>query len=183
MSEIDVLESVLSKTAAIVDGVADDQLALPTPCTEFDVAGLRNHIVGWSQVFAAGSAETAYEGDPFSFEAGGDPAAEFRASAAAIVQGWRDNGFDRQVSLVGGGSPGELVFNMTLMEYLQHGWDLATATGQPIPYTDAEADAALARAEQTLKDEYRGDAFGPRVEVAADAPAVDRFVAFMGRRP
>lgn len=183
MAEIDILESVLGKTADIIDGVRPDQLNGSTPCPDYDVAALRNHIVGWSQVFAAGSTETPYEGDPFGFTAGADPAAEFRAAAADIVAGWREHGFDRQVALVGGGSPGHLVFNMTLMEYLTHGWDLATATGQPLPYTDAEAAEALQRAESTLLDEYRGDAFGQRIPVPADAPALDRFVGFMGRTP
>lgn len=183
MNEIDVLESVLGKTAAIIDGVRPDQLAAPTPCPELDVAALRDHIVGWSQVFAAGSTGVPYEGNPFEFTVGDDPAAEFRAAASAMVQGWRDHGFDREVKIVAGGSPGEMVFNMSLMEYLTHGWDLATATGQELAYTEPEAVEALRRAEGTLRDEYRGDAFGPRVTVPDDAPALDRFVAFMGRRP
>ena len=81
--------------------------------------------------------------------------------------------------------PGEMVFNMTVMEYLTHGWDLAVATAQPIPYTDAEAEEALSRAQATLPPEYQGEgmAFGAPVDVADDAPAIDRFVAFLGRPP
>jgi len=183
MTEIDVLASVLDKTADVIDGVSDDQLAQPTPCSDYDVAGLRNHIVGWSQAFAAGSAERPLDIDPMAYEAGDDPAGEFRAAAADIVQGWHDHGLDREVKISSGSSPGAMVFNMTMMEYLAHGWDLATATGQPIPYSDAEGAEALARAEATLPDEYRGDAFGPKVPIADDAPAVDRFIAFMGRDP
>lgn len=183
MTEIDLLESVLDKTAAVVDGVADDQLAAPTPCPDYDVAALRDHIAAWAQVFAAGSSERPFEGDPLAPPTVADPAAAFRSAAAEIVQGWREHGLDREVRAFTGTSPGEMVFNMTLMEYLMHGWDLATATGQVLEYTEPEAEEALRRAEATLLDEYRGAAFGPRVPIAADAPALDRFVAFLGRDP
>ena len=81
--------------------------------------------------------------------------------------------------------PGSMVFNMTVMEYLAHGWDLATATGQPIPYTDDEAADVLVRARATLPAEYQGEgmAFGAIVPVGDDATPVERFVAFMGRQP
>ncbi|WP_405702774.1 hypothetical protein OG209_38795 [Streptomyces sp. NBC_01383] len=71
----------------------------------------------------------------------------------------------------------------TVMEHLTHGWDLATATGQPIPFTEQEAMETLARAEATLPPQYRGEhmPFGPIVPVAENASAVDRMVASMGR--
>jgi len=183
MTEIDILESVLGKTGDIIAGVGDDQLTQPTPCSEYDVAALRNHVVGWSQAFAAASVERPFEGDAMAYAAGDDPVGDFRAAAADIVRGWRDHGMDRDVTISGGSTPGAMVFNMTMMEYVAHGWDLATATGQPITYTDTEATEALARAEATLLDAYRGDSFGPRIPVADDATAIDRYVAFMGRHP
>jgi uncharacterized protein (TIGR03086 family) len=78
-----------------------------------------------------------------------------------------------------------MVVNMTVMEYLTHGWDLAIATGQPVPYADEEAAAALERAQGTLPPQYRGagQPFGDIVEVPDDAPAIDRFVGFLGRNP
>jgi uncharacterized protein (TIGR03086 family) len=183
VSEIDVLESVLGKTAQLLDGVDADDLGRPTPCDEFDVAALRDHIVGWSQQFAAGSVERSLDMDPATYKAGDDAPEVFRRAADDMVHGWREHGLDREVRLSIGASPGPMVFNMTLMEYLAHGWDLAAATGQQIPYTEEEAADVLARAEATLRDEYRGDVFGPRQDVPEGAPAIDRFVAFMGRDP
>jgi uncharacterized protein (TIGR03086 family) len=85
----------------------------------------------------------------------------------------------------GAPQPAESVFNMTLMEYLTHGWDLAVATGQPVPYSEAEAEEVLRRAEATLPPQYRGGdmPFGEIVPVADDAPAIDRLMGFMGRDP
>jgi uncharacterized protein (TIGR03086 family) len=185
MADIDVLESVLDKTAGVLAGVKKDQYTQSTPCPDYDVRALVNHITGWVQSFAEGANGETYDGDPTTYEAGDDPAAEFRTSAARIVDGWRANGTDRKVGLMGGDLPGEMVLNMTIMEYLAHGWDLARATGQPIPYTDDEAAVALERAKTTLPPEYQGEgkAFGAIVPVPDDAPAIDRFVGFMGRNP
>src|SRR5262249_5460617 len=145
-----------------------------------------NHIVGWVQVFAAAAGGDRYEGDAMAYEAGADPGAEFRDAADRLVAGWREHGFDRKVVI---GSPdgldGRSAFNMTLMEYLAHGWDLAVATGQPLRYSDDEAATALTLAEDTLPDQYRGEGmpFGERVPVPDGAPALDRFVGFLGRDP
>ncbi|GGT18967.1 TIGR03086 family metal-binding protein [Streptomyces atratus] len=185
MSEVDLLAGVLSKTGDVIEGVGADQLSLPTPCDDYDVEALVNHIVGWLLVFEAGAQGRSNDADAANHRCGADPAREFRAAAAGVVEGWEKHGFDRQVTVTGGKMPGEAVFSMTLMEYLTHGWDLAVATGQPIPYTDREAAETLARAEATLPPQYRGEnlPFGQIVPVDADASAVDRLVAFLGRRP
>lgn len=185
MREIDLLSAILTKTGDLIAGVTSDQLDRPTPCPDYDVAGLVDHLVGWVQVFAAGADERRYEGDPTTFRAGDDPAGQFRAAAETMVAGWRRHGLDRKVTLTGEPQPAELALNMTLMEYLTHGWDLATATGQPVPYTEDEAAEVLARAERTLPPQYRGAGmpFGDIVPVPGDAAAVDRLMGFMGRSP
>ena len=183
MDEIELLNGVLTKTGDIIGGVRKDQSGQPTPCDKYDVDALMNHMTGWIQVFEAGSQGRTFDGDPMAFQHGEDPAREFRTAAAGVVAGWREHGLDRKVRLGGGDTPGEMAFNMTLMEYMTHGTDLALATGQTVPYTEAEAAETLARAERTLPEEYRGDAFRPIVPIAGNAPAVDRLHAFLGRRP
>ncbi len=183
--EVDVLEGVLAKTAGLLAGVEADQRSLPTPCADYDVAALMDHIVGWAQVFAAGSTGTAFPPDPAGYHCGDDPAGELRVAAADIVDGWATHGLDRTVKVTSGESPGQMVFTMTLMEYLTHGWDLAVATGQAVPFTEDEAAVTWRRAEGMLPDEYRGEGmpFGPVVAVADDAPTLDRLVGYMGRHP
>jgi len=149
MDRIDLLEGVLAKTGDLIEGVQDHHADQPTPCEDYDVDTLVNHLVGWVQVFGAASQGRTFEGDASAYTHGDDPAAEFRASAAGLVAGWREHGFDRTVRISGGDTPGEMAFNMTLMEYVTHGMDLAVATGQPIPYTEEEAAETLARAEMS----------------------------------
>lgn len=184
--DIHLLAGILSKTGALLAGVNPDQADSPTPCPDYDVGALVDHITSWIQVFATGAEGGRFEGDPASMRAGDDPAGEFAAHAERVVSAWRTYGVERDVAVMGGEEmPGRLVLNMTVMEYLGHGWDLARATGQPIPFTEAEGSRALAMAAETLPPQYRGPgmAFGDIVAVADTAPAVDRFVAFIGRDP
>lgn len=186
MNEIDLLRGVLDKTGDIVANVEPEQLGLPTPCAEYDVADLRNHIVGWVQVFEAGCHDRAFEGDPGAYECGDDAGAVFRSAGDSLVAGWDEFGLDREVKVSSGAAmPGSMVFNMTVMEYLTHGWDLATATGQPIPYTDEEASEVLQRARVTLPPEFQGDgqSFGAVIPVPDDARPIDQLMGFMGRPP
>jgi uncharacterized protein (TIGR03086 family) len=173
MDEIELLSGVLTKTTTVVAGVSEDQWRLPTPCDEFSVHELMNHMVGWVQVFDAGCHGRTYVGDPAEYICGHDASAEFAKAAHSIVYGWEEHGFNRQVRISGGGMmSGAMVFNMTVMEYLAHGWDLASATGQASSFAEAEAADALNLAKVMLLPEYQGEgmAFGAIVPVSGEAP-------------
>ncbi len=184
MGDIDLLETVLEKDRKLIESVSSQDLSRPTACPDFDVRALVAHQAGWLQVFAAGAQGRAARSDPSEY-AGTDPAADFRVAADEVVAGWRQHGVDRSVSLTGGAElPGQMVLDMTLMEYVTHGCDLALATGQPVPFADAELETTLDKARRTLPDEYRGEgqAFGAAIDVADDAPPLERLLGFMGRR-
>jgi len=185
MDELDVLAGILAKDVALITGVKTDQWAGATPCPKYTVRDLVTHMTSWIRVFAAAATGTGFVGDPTTYQLGDDAPGAFSESAELLVSGWRRLGTERPVRLTGGEMPGGMVFNMTLMEYLTHGWDLARATGQPQPFSDGEATETLARAMATLPDQYRGDdqAFGLVVAVPDDAPVLDRFAGFMGRQP
>src|ERR1700722_12922476 len=106
MTETELLSDVLAKTGDVIAGVGPDQWHLPTPCPEYDVTALVDHMVGWIRVFEAGSQERAFEGGASAYHCGADPAEEFRAAAAGVVAGWEEHGMDRQVRTSGGESPG-----------------------------------------------------------------------------
>lgn len=91
---------------------------------------------------------------------------------------------DRKVTMTGGERSAQAVVNMTLMEYVAHGCDLAYGSGQPVPFTEEELSTALERGRATLPDQYRGEGmpFGHIIDVPSDAPVLDRFLGFMGRR-
>jgi len=173
-SAVDDLESVLAGTETLIGGVRLEQRHLRTPCTGFDVGQLVDHIVGWAGSFAARHGGREPANDPDDFHAGSDPREQFHGFCADIVAGYRRPG-DAPTLPVG----------ILLMDFLAHGWDLATATGQPVPYTEHQSTAALAAGRQMLKPEYRGPdkAFGVEVPAPAGSTPVQQLVAFLGRDP
>jgi uncharacterized protein (TIGR03086 family) len=186
VDDITLLRSVLTKTADLVDAVPADAWDRRTPCPDYDVRTLLGHMVGWAEVFAAAAEGSVPDQDPSAAVAGADTAPRFRAAADRMVSAWSSQGVDRTVCLGPGRDiPGAMLVTMTATEYLSHGWDLATGAGLPVPYSDDEAEEALGRIQRTLRPEFRGEGkgFGEIVPVPDDAPALDRFLGFVGRQP
>jgi uncharacterized protein (TIGR03086 family) len=185
MVDIEALDDVMRTTEKILSGVHSDQYGLPTPCPDYDVGTLVNHMVGWVSVFADGANGQPPRHDPASFKVGGDPVAEFNISAQRLSAAFHNGAGDRAIDLGNGPSPGSMIFGIILMEYTGHGWDLAMATDQPAPYSQRSITAAKDAAQASLKPEYRGPdkSFGDIVSVPDDAPALDQLVGLLGRSP
>lgn len=182
MSDLDALESVLAKDGALIAAVGPDQLSAPTPCPEYAVHDLVNHLVRWVKLFDASANGRSFDIEAAPVESD-DPATDFQRSATSLISGWRSGGVDRTVPMTGGDLPAQMVLSMTLMEYLAHGCDLAMATGQPVPFSDTELAIGLERAQGTLPEQYRGEGqpFGLIIDVPDAAPVLHRFLGFMGR--
>lgn len=174
-SDVDLLESVLAETEATIRAVGPGQGHRPTPCADLDVARLTDHVVGWAASFAGRLTDGADVGDPNEYRVGPNPAAEFHQAAQRIVGSYRSMTAQSQ----------NLPAGFLIMEFLTHGWDLATAIDRPVSYRDEAAELALTTGRLMLKPEYRGpdNSFGPEVPVPDSAGAVDRLVAFLGRNP
>jgi uncharacterized protein (TIGR03086 family) len=174
-SEIDLLESVLDETEATIASVTPGQEHLPTPCPEFDVARIVDHLVGWANSFAARLSGRSVTADPNDYRVGGNSATEFHQAAQTIIGAYREGGEQSQ----------KLPLGFITMEFLVHGWDLATAIGSSVRFQPAAADLALVTGRTMLQPEYRGPgkSFGYEVEVPDAAGPVDRLVAFLGRDP
>jgi uncharacterized protein (TIGR03086 family) len=180
-----LLEGVLAGTTKIISGVPAGSRSGHTPCPDYDVAGLVNHLVGWVRRFEAALAGRPSTDDPGAYVAGADPAAEFATAARGAISAWRSGDPDDPVALTGPPQPRSVLYRLMLGEFLVHGWDLARATGQPVPFTEEQATTALDSLRGMLRPEYRGEgrAFGHEVPTAPDASAVERLVAFAGRDP
>jgi uncharacterized protein (TIGR03086 family) len=179
------LARAVAQTGRVVHAITPDQLDAPTPCTEWAVRALLAHTIDvLNQVTGT---VTGAPVDPV--DAAGDLAslvAAFDRAAAASAEAWHEPGvMERELMSPWGPTPGARVCRLNLADTVVHCWDLAQATGQPTDGFDADlATGALAFMLEMMKPEYRGGpAFGPEVEVAPDAPAYDRLVAFAGREP
>ena len=185
-----LLDPVLDDLAGLVDVPAAGDLTEPTPCERFDVAGLRDHVLGWLPFFAAALSDPDARGprpDPEAYpaEAGRPLADDVRAAAAAIVAATHGGISGRHVVLSASRMDGDAALAMVLGEYVLHGWDLARALGRPWTPPPAACEAALQFFEGMIVPEYR---VGGRIlrAGAAGAPATpppDRLLGFAGRDP
>jgi uncharacterized protein (TIGR03086 family) len=173
--DIDLLAGSLRAAEAAVLAVQPDQRDLPTPCPEYDVGRLVDHLVGWARAFAARLSGGRPTDDPGTYRAGDDPAAELDDAARTIIQAYRS----------GTAAGAQLPVGMLVGEFVVHGWELSRAIGREPQVDPAAAELALDTLRGMLAPEYRGEgkAFGLEVPVDDSAPAVDRLVGFSGRDP
>jgi uncharacterized protein (TIGR03086 family) len=183
-----LLVAVLAELEPVVGGITSDQLHDPTPCTEYDVEQLRQHVMSWLTTFAAGFADPDGKAPSDRIDAyrvSGDPAAEVRSASDTMAAALRDGAASRPMHLGESSMPGELALGMILWEYQMHGWDLARATGQPWSPPAEAAQESLSFAPGMLTADYQGEGkpFAPRVSVPDAAPAFDRLLGLSGRDP
>ena len=80
---LDTLTSVLARTTGLIGEVRSQDLALPTPCTDFDVRDLLEHMTTWIQVFDATVNDRPLPFDPMTHTVGGRYAEVFGIAADA----------------------------------------------------------------------------------------------------
>ncbi len=188
---LELLEPVLDQLADVMARTTPDTLSGPTPCRDFDVSTLRDHVLGWLQFFAAAFADpdrTGTRPEPEGYRAADDDrdlAVVVRGCAMTIADAVRGGVLDRQVVLSQSRMDGPAATGMLLGEYLVHGWDLAVSVGAPWTPPERSCEAALEFFRGMVLPEYRGGDggfFDAEVPVPADAPALDRLLGFAGRR-
>lgn len=181
----------LGITAGLVDNVKPDHLSNPTPCADFDVHRLLNHIIGGASGLAmavAGQGDMDPKASPPDFvtEAGGDASTPMKNAVEMARSAWTAEGALEQESVpVGAGMPAKMALRIALLEAVVHGWDLAKATDQAYEIPDQLAEPMLSGLIQAFGNAPRepGGFFGPAVAVPDDASAADKLIAFTGRTP
>jgi uncharacterized protein (TIGR03086 family) len=180
---IALLQRALDQTGALIARVRPEQASAPTPCTDWNLRQLVNHVVVDVQQFtrmAQGERYQAHTADVI----GADWLAAYRAAAEGLLAAWqRPGALERVARAPFGDVSAEWQIGQQVADLAVHAWDLARAAGLA-PEMDGEVvEAALEWGRANLKPQFRGAAFGPEVEVSPTAPAYDRLVGFFGRRP
>jgi uncharacterized protein (TIGR03086 family) len=186
-------ETLIPRAAAtmteVVGNIKPDQLGAPTPCAEFDVRSLLNHLLFWGPSLA-GAGRKELVSPPAGAEsavdlAGGDWAAELRANVDAVVAAWSDPSAWRGTTRMGGEPelPAELVGGMVVGELVLHGWDLARATGQRPEWDGELAEYVHGEVARSAEQGREMGVYGQAVEVPGSASWLDRALALSGRDP
>jgi uncharacterized protein (TIGR03086 family) len=187
--DLNTMQDACASTERIVAAVTADQLGRPTPCTEWDVRALLNHVIGTLALGEALLGDTQPEngirpgGVPDVDLVGDDPLTPYRIGVERLLAAAGGDALTRMHQTPFGEMPGAVLGGFTTVDIAVHGWDLARATGQEATLDSDLAESLFGFAQQTLSDDQRAPRIGPQVPVAADAPVTDRLVGFFGRRP
>ena len=188
MEIVDALEQTFEHTHKVIVGIRPDQLGDATPCTEWDVRAVINHITGGATMFAEcvehGSVPDSRLGELMAGDNLGDDfkgkyrAASDRARATFAMPG----ALDKIVKLPFGEMPAGVALNIAIMDVMTHAADIAKATGQTID-DDEILTTALDVGRQLITDDFRAPGvFDPEQPAPPNASAADRLLAFAGRK-
>lgn len=178
--------------SALIKAVSDDVLFEPTPCSNYCVGDLLDHITGLTVAF--GGAAVKADGESASMGPAGDGSnlhPDWRVflpqRLETLVSAWAHPDAWTGTTRVGGQElPGEIAGIVLFGELTIHGWDLARATDIPFEPDRASLLPLFDLVRQTFspgQDAARGSAFGPAVPVAEDAPMLDQTLGLLGRDP
>lgn len=181
-----MLALALDQTQAMIDTIGADDLALPTPCPEYDVRTLLGHLMTVvARINLALTGENPLS-IPTVTPGVTDFAGVWKERRAVVDETLSDPAVLTVTCTVPWGTvPGAAAIGAYTGELTTHSWDLAKATSRTDLLDDALAEYCLPLVQQALPAERRGGPipFGPVVEVPADAPAYDRLVGWQGRQP
>jgi uncharacterized protein (TIGR03086 family) len=178
MTESDLLEQYRRASAwtlSKVDG-AVGKLDAVTPCDEWDVRALMNHMLQTQQYFvgsARGEDVAPPAGQPPPLLSN-DPVADFQRAESEMLATFSEDGVIEKTGPALG---------IAFADALLHGWDLAKATGQDTTMPDGLAEAAFSMIHGRFTDEQRTGVFKPEVPVPASASGQDKLLAYAGRNP
>lgn len=172
---LDLYTRVSAWTNQLAAG-AKDKLDARTPCDEWDVRTLLNHMVDTQRYFvdkARGKDVTPPSPNPPDI-VGADPAKDLESAQAELREAFSDPAVREKTGMALG---------IAFSDQLLHGWDLARATGQDATMPEGLAEGGYEFLHGRFTDEQRKGFFKPEVPVGPDASAQERLLAYTGRDP
>jgi uncharacterized protein (TIGR03086 family) len=187
MDMIDLFDRATAWTAIRV-ARAQDELDTATPCDEWNVRRLIDHLLAGQQMFASGPSGgtiTPPAGPPPEL-VGDDPASQYEQARKATINAYAQPGVIAGTVKGGGGEvPAAQILGVAFCDQLVHGWDLARATGQDATMPPDLVAVAWQLLEGRIPDEARGQgrSFKAAVLAPEGASDQDRLIAYCGRTP
>lgn len=176
------LEAAINELQHIIDiaPLTDDMSSGPTPCSNFNVGHLAEHIIDTHNLLLTGSG-----GNPITQT--GPLTDRHRESAAAAVGHWKQRGTDGTINLGGNELPAAFGLSLHTLEAYIHAWDLARSLNRPFEPSDEVSTAMWDFAQGFITDDVRGETdeapYRAAINEPADATDLERIIALSGRNP
>jgi len=180
------LKAGIDQAEVVFGQIRPDQYSSPTPCPDWNVEQVMNHMVGALVMFR--DVATQGSADPSSYPSdliGDDAARSLRQAGDAAVAGWGVPGkLEGPANMPWGEMPAAFALQLPAMDMLVHSWDLVRATGLQVDFNpELVADNYEFVTTSMADPVMRGDDFAPPVDIEDDAPELSKVVAFLGRKP
>jgi uncharacterized protein (TIGR03086 family) len=178
-NELESAEKSFAVLEHVLHGIAKEDEAKQTPCREFDVAKLTDHLMNSITVIGGMAGAQFPERDRTD-----SVERQVVLAARPALDAWRKRGLEGSVPFRSGEAPAKMMAGVLSLEFLVHALDYAKATGREVTAPDSLSDYVLGVAKTVITPDGRTNVgFDDPVDVAADAGALDRLIAYTGRRP
>ncbi len=176
--ELESAEATFAVLQHVVHGIADDDLDKQTPCREFDVAALTDHLMNSIAIIGGAAGASLPERD-----ATDSVERQVVLAGRPALDAWKRRGLDGTVAFGDNEAPANMMAGILSLEFLVHAWDYAVAVGRDVTASDSLTDYVMGLARKIITPEGRQRAgFDDPVEVPDDAASLERLVAYTGRR-
>lgn len=180
---VELLERALGYTRVVLPAITDADLVRPTPCAAWTLGDLLAHMEDALDAFTEAAGGTlGRQLPPVPAICAAARAGRIRDRACALLGAWAASP-PPGIVVEGREVPSELILGAAALEITVHGWDLARGLGLRHPLPDPLATRLLDVARLVVDPADRVVRFAPPWPVPPDAPAGDRLLAWLGRRP
>ncbi len=173
-------EAVLAAVQPVLRGLTEEDKPKPTPCTEMNCHQVAVHLMQSLVDLGTMAGVTVTAPD----EIGGSLENKVSTMTTEAIAAWRT--VDLTGSVVGRSGaelPAPYAAGLLPVELLLHCWDLAQGSGQALVVSDDVVEYLRGLTEPLMPAGRERGAFGPEVEPADGAGALDSFAAYAGRTP
>ena len=189
---LELYRRAIIRAKDVVAQVKQEQLDSPTPCAEWNVRTVINHLIGGIEQttagllgnalkFEPGTAESSYLSETIAIKLS---QAYERESDAVLAAAGQPGALERVVPTRFGEMPMAQFLMGIALDQLVHTWDLARATGQDATLDPGLVDMAFPVLQPGFAEMGRqGGLIGPEVPVPDGASLQDRMIGYMGRQP
>lgn len=179
VDELASAEATLGALRHVLHPISRDELSNRTPCAEYDVARLTDHLLNSITVIGGAVGATFPDHDA-------DDSIERQVIGAArpALDAWHRRGVDGTVTVGSNEVPATFAAGVLSLEFLVHAWDYARATGRNVDVADSVTEYVWGLAKKIITPQGRSTVgFADPVAAPDGSSVFDQLIAFTGRDP